>query len=42
MPKLTRALSRLFPVSARRLAFAMYRRQAISAVSLVRLLGVQS
>ena len=40
---ITRAVCALIPVSiARRLAFAMYRRQAISAVSLVRLLGVQS
>jgi len=39
MPSITRALSRLFPVSARRLAFAMYRRNAISAVTLVRMIG---
>ena len=36
---ITRALSRLFPISTRRLAFAMYRRNAIRAVTLVRLIG---
>jgi len=44
MPSIAlRAICALIPVSiARRLAFAMYRHHAISAVSLVRALGVQS